>query len=80
MNHLMVMELARLRQQELLDEAARDQLAKQLSANRGMDNPRYLGTAIERFARRFLPVRLGSRQSTNLHTTVRSTRWARFLS
>jgi hypothetical protein len=63
MSHLIILELARLRQQELLDVAAEERLAHQLRANAGKRNPRYVGAAFERFVRRCLPSGLIVRHS-----------------
>jgi hypothetical protein len=62
-SHLMLIELAHLRQQELIAEAVRERLANQVSSNRTMRNPRYIGAALERFVRRCLPANLIVRRS-----------------
>jgi len=60
---LMVLELAKLRQQELIEEAARQRLANQLGSNSPAPNPRYVGAVHERLVRRCVPVNLKLRRS-----------------
>ena len=65
MDPITLLELGKLHQQELIDEASREHRTHQLGATRQADNPRYVGAVIERFVRQFLPVRLVRRQSTS---------------
>jgi hypothetical protein len=58
MNPWMTLDLARLRQQELLDEAAADWLAYQARANRPKRQTSYLAVVYRRFIRCCSPVGL----------------------